>query len=178
LQDVVEIDHVLFEKKRRELTDFCLSIPGTELGLSWRQLRPYTGDNGFLAKTLIALGDLLEVWSLHPNPDMPTLWHDTMYPMILADSVQRPSRHRVPKPSTGDLERTIRCETCQRDIPAPGAAADPVECDNVLCEHEHVVRVPQGKTKTAAKASAPTPELNAEEFDPQALERFLRNINH
>jgi len=144
---------------------------------------PYTGQNGMLAKMVVALGELLGLWTMHPNPDIPGLWHNRLYPMVLPDSVhRRRSPLRTPKPSSGDLEASLEfCERCSRHVPpAESFIHDPVECDQEDCPMEGVIKVPRAAGKTAAAVEPPAEEEEDEMmmgYDRDALANFLKNVN-
>jgi hypothetical protein len=174
----LEVDQAAFEEHRDELERFCRSLPGVEEGPSWRQLKVHTNGNGMMAKLLIALGDLLGVWQMHPSVDSPRLWGNALYPMVLAGSVEKPPVRRVPKPSAGDLEVGVeQCSQCGRMVAAPDSPVHPpVECDDPDCPMENAIKVPQ-KQKKAAVEPAKVLVPPDDEGTPPGLEKYLRDIN-
>lgn len=135
--DVIEVDQFAFEANREAILSLCLSIPNAELGLSWPLLMPWTGQNGQYAKLLIALGQILGVWQMHPSVDTPEMWNPRLHPAIMASNTPLHVSSRVPKPSRGDLEvRVLPCETCgcpSVEADAPEIPAGFTPCD--LCGH-------------------------------------------
>jgi hypothetical protein len=116
----IDVSLPAFEAGKQDLIDFCLSIPEAQLGCSWRTLLPYVGDNPTMAKLLVALGHLADVWTMHPRMDIPDLWNKSKdYPMILADTAKSIKRTSVPKPSAGDLEVGVGPCLCCDDPMGP-----------------------------------------------------------
>lgn len=179
--DAVAIDEALWEAMKERFVEFCISIPNAE-GSSWRTLRSYTGQNGLMAKLLIALGDLAGVWTMHPRLDTPDLWQNPMYPMVL---VQVKTVDLGVKPSRGDLEYAL-CQCCER----PMGPADSIfhelqedhegwcmECAEAECELAGSCVLDKPKTVQPQK-----PVLNDDgtEFDapdPEALARYLAQFD-
>ena len=118
----VEISLVVLEERKKILTEFCRDLPETITG--WKDLLPFVGNDKELAFILLAVGDLLRVWSVHPPVDRPELWIKGrhIYPHILR--LQMPKvASRVPKPSAGDLEKDlITCVHCHTQMGPYGSA--------------------------------------------------------
>ena len=115
--DVIEVDADGLEARRDALKEFCLALPYTD-GASWQLLKEHTGGNGTMAKLLVALGELVGAWKMHPDPTRPEMWYpSSMLPMVQAGSVNKPVSSRMPKPSAGDLEKdTTSCACCARPM--------------------------------------------------------------
>lgn len=161
--EVVEIDQQAYEAAKDELVAFCLSLPNLE-GASWQILKPYTSNNGLMAKLLIALGDMAGVWTMHPPVSSPDLWSkSSMYPMVLTLQMEPVTPRGVPKPSAGDLEADeVPCECCQRMMgPTDSTIHDLVEsmpdlgmcidCDVAGCDAGWDCQLDQKKEKTEKK---------------------------
>jgi len=122
IDDVVEIDEVQFERRKDEFIEHCFTIPNLD-GANWRILKPYAGDNGLMAKVLIALGQMIGIWKMWPDPNALefTAWGD-FHPSIQMGTVVKPppsvlKKERVPKPSRGDLELDVStCSCCDRPM--------------------------------------------------------------
>ena len=114
-EDIISVDPEKLEERRDAIKDFCMSLPDTD-GTSWQLLKEHTGGNGTMAKLLVALGELVGAWKMHPDPTRPEMWYpSSMLPMIQAGSVSKPVSSRMPKPSAGDLEKdTASCACCSR----------------------------------------------------------------
>ena len=114
IEDAVNIDQGVYDLRKEQLIEFCRTLPNLD-GAGWQVVRQHTGNNGTLAKVLIALGDLAGIWKMHPSPDIPELWVGmSMHPSIRIGSIALPpSPVAVPKPSRGDLEKDLtRCSCC------------------------------------------------------------------
>jgi hypothetical protein len=60
------------ETAKRERTAFArlvADIPNIEGGLSWQLLKPYCNGNGSLAMACIAIGKVLGLWGIYPDPE-------------------------------------------------------------------------------------------------------------
>ena len=170
VDDAVEIDPTAYEAQKDLLLQFCLDIPNTD-GMSWQVLRAYTDGNGTLAKVLIALGEMAGIWKMHPSPFFSDLWFgNPMYPCISSGSVKRaPS---VPKPSQGDLENTIPCACCGRQIGKRGSRY------NDLIESEIERTCEECASMCYGDTCQVTGEKHAHENSeaPEGLEEYLKNL--
>tara|TARA_B100000131_G_scaffold72080_1_gene68390 strand:- start:4861 stop:5481 length:621 start_codon:yes stop_codon:yes gene_type:complete len=109
----ISVDIVEFEKRKAEILDYCKSMD-LEGKLSWKELQEHTDGNGTMAKLLIAMGDLIGAWSMHPPVHLPDLWRSSnAFPMILSGTQTFDRTRRIPKPSAGDLDvGTVTCPKC------------------------------------------------------------------
>ncbi len=190
--EVLEADQVYVEENREALEAFLLSLPGINDGASYKLLKAHCGNNGMLAKAAIALGEVLDLWKMHPPVTAPALWRkSSLYPMILAGSVRgMPSARRVPKPSAGDLEvvATKKCACCEEEMgPADSIMHDLVAsphrddlcewCDHARCEpggpcKQHDASKPKILGETTKKAEDAVGEAQID-----ALEAFAMRIS-
>lgn len=143
IEDVFEVDQAYWEAHKDDFIEWCLGLDQAE-GLGWRDLKQYTGGNGQLAKLLIALGDLAEVWKMHPpRGSPPNMWARHM-PVVL---VGQPKVPTVVKPSAGALEPDKLCFCCERPMgppdslvhDLPASEREPklcLECEVMGCELE------------------------------------------
>ena len=168
----VDIDMAKFETSKEDITKFCKSIPSANGGLSWRLLKTYTGNNGLMAKLLIALGDLAGVWKMHPSPDFPLLWSKSnMYPMVLAGSMLLEAPRGVLKPSRGDLESLrTECEVCGRMVAPRDVRTSPLDCEERDCPYAD----PPRKEKIVPPPRDNPPEPSLESLD---LDTYLSSLN-
>jgi len=182
--DVVEIDQITYDARKDELLLFLESIPLVD-GASWRTLKPYTNNNGLMAKILIALGELAGVWKMYPSPDIAILWegHST-YPCVLAGSVQFPSKQlpasSVPKPSRGDLEEGPTCVCCDRTMGDERYFYVLQSQVDGWCTECEEGCPPEGPCEVNGKRPAIEKKANAEEreaFNIEGLEEYIKNIN-
>ena len=152
--------------------EWALSLPGIDQSINWRLLKPYTGNNGMLAKLTIALGDLAKIWRMYPSPLQPTLWNKN-HPSIFEITHVKKSR-KVPKPSAGDLAPTGTCTCCERDMGPSGSdihdleASDDntelcLECDLECGPRASSCRLGRSKEKKASQYRPP--ETSAEELE-------------
>lgn len=132
LEDVVEVDQTYWEANKQDFIDFCLELDEVE-GHNWRSMKQHTGGNGMLAKLLIALGDLAEVWTMHPPRDAHVgLWSNDL-PRVLIGPTHAPI---FPKPSYGALEADKSCDCCGRPMGPPDSMVHDLptsEKDDKLC---------------------------------------------
>ena len=190
MEDAVEIDQAVFDQRKQELLDFCLGLDNVE-GMSWRLLKQCTGGNGLMAKVLIALGQLVGAWTMHPALDIPQAWTSTMYPTIFGRTAPTVSPSRTPKPSAGDLEvGTTPCRCCKRpmgpstshvhevfetfdgagycsDCAVEGCGDEEGDC---LLEEAVKVRAPRLPTEEGVEEEDPSGA-------PPGLETYLRNMS-
>ena len=176
----VEVSQIRWKAQMAEILDFCVDLD-VEDRLSWQLLREVTRGDGEMAKLLIALGEMLQVWARHPSIDFPELWGMPSLPMILAGSSVKTAAGRMPKPSRGDLEAgMIHCGCCRKMMgPADSVYHDLVAaimnpkvciyCEAADCEVGEPCR--QGHRKVAAveplsekKESIEEAQLVANEF--------------
>ncbi len=182
--DAVELDREAVEQRKGEILAFCAGLPGADQGLSWRQVRAHTSNNGLYAKILIALGDHLGAWTMHPAPELPRLWR-SIHPVILAPKKTKRPRG-TPKPSRGDLEEDLKpCACCARPMgPADSTVHDLTasdynedlcrDCEHADCDPlglgECQVDKPKGKEKVATPAED---ELGLEDDE---IDDFLKGF--
>jgi hypothetical protein len=115
----ISISQIRWEERMADILAFCVDLD-VESRLSWQMLQEVTGGNGDMAKLLIALGEMLQVWCRHPSLDFPELWTTQSVPMILAGSSVKTAAGRVPKPSRGDLEKgMVPCSCCRLSMGPP-----------------------------------------------------------
>lgn len=132
LMDVVEVDQAYWEEHKQDFIDECLRLEDVE-GCNWRSLRKHTDGNGLMAKLLIALGDLAEVWTMHPPRSAPPGMWGADLPRVLIGPARQPS---VPKPSQGALEPLGHCLCCERPMGPPDSFLHDLprsESDETLC---------------------------------------------
>ena len=93
IADHVDVCPLKLDLHREELERYCTSLPVDE-NTSWKMLTLYTGGNGALAKLLMLLGNEIGVWEagMLPTDIAPRFFR-----------VRKPSRHRVLKPSAGEV---------------------------------------------------------------------------
>ena len=175
--EVIEVDQVAWESSKDEFISWASSLPNTEQGIGYHLLKPYTNNNGMLAKLTIALGDLAGLWRMYPSPDQPALWgriHPTIMPLR-----QKDQRRKVPKPSAGDLDPAKFCTCCERGMGPPDSQVhDLVESDETpgLClECDLVCGARAAKCQLGQKpkqkhAAYTPPETRAEE---QEIENII-----
>jgi hypothetical protein len=182
LNDVIEVDQAFFDGHKEELLAWCLELPEVE-GMHWRTMKIHTEGNGTMAKLLIALGDLVGAWKMHPPRDSVGLW-TRQSPRIASVTRILPPR-RVPKPSAGELDDTKPCFCCERPMGPPSdyrydLYADEkgdmcVECVAMGCTMEKgpCKVFPE---KVASQAPKKPPEKEEAEFPaapPVGLEAYL-----
>jgi hypothetical protein len=163
--DVIEIDQQEFEIAKDQLHHFCKSIPNPE-GMSWQTLRTHTDGNGAMAKLLIALGDMLEVWKMYPPLEWVDLWGgNSIYPSIAA----------LPKEELVAILPPA-CSCCKRPFSGevlPGFDSTRCNLCGTLC-------TPGGPcVVSAAAVSSPVDAdlQEAESLSSDDIEDFLRKLN-
>ena len=165
-EEIVEVDMISWDSMKDDFITWALSLPGIDQGVGWRLLKPYTGNNGMLAKLAIALGELAGIWRMYPSPDQPNLWGRT-HPSILQLKKPLAATRRVPKPSAGDLDSDKDCGCCRRSMgPADSKFHDLTESDDTegICLECDVVCGPNSKKckigvkKTASRRPPDTVE--------------------
>lgn len=178
---VMEIDRGMWEAQKDNFISFCASIPDIEVGPSYQVLKCYTGQNGDLAKLLIALGELAGVWRVHPPLQSPELWGKSrLYPMVQASA---PRARTVPKLSTGDLHKgESPCVCCTRPTgPAGSRVHDLVageregycsECDEAGCDADK----PCNLDKPTAAVRKKVAVEEDEDADPDGLTDYLKSF--
>jgi len=132
--EVVQVSQSAWELKKDDFLEWALALPRIDQGIGYRLLKPYTGNNGMLAKLAVALGDFAKIWRMYPSPDQPALWGRT-HPAIM-QLRKTDQRRRVPKPSAGDLDPAKTCTCCLRGMGAADSQVhDLVESDDTegLC---------------------------------------------
>jgi hypothetical protein len=181
----IEVDPMMMKSREGELRSYCLSLPVAG-GASWRQLKPWAQNNGDLAKLLIAIGELVGAWKMHPPVTSPELWGKSdLYPMISVEVKEAPSR--VPKPSRGDFDvGTSLCTCCGRMMgPTESTTHDLVEsmpglglcaeCDQADCSPPGACRL-DGGVQPVKKAELRVAE-DEEDAPPEDLDRYLASLN-
>ena len=82
-RQTVVVDLRTAQRHRGEFARAASRIPQIEDGLSYRLIKPYTANNGQLAQAFIAIGQVLDLWRVFPDPaQCPDLYNvkGTMYP--------------------------------------------------------------------------------------------------
>jgi len=179
--DYVLVGQGALERMKSEILELCQTVP--EDCLSWQVMRQHTEDNGQYAKLLIALGDMLGFWKMHPPIGQVHIWAKggAMYPMVLSGSRRAPEHRGVPKPSRGDLEvDTTPCDTCQRPMGTFDSRYQDlraVEKGSPTC-HECAWDAEQKKVTERKKTAHVKPtEQEETPIDPEFLDRYLKSIN-
>jgi len=128
-EEIIEVSQASWESQKDSFMEWALSLPGIEQSIGWKLLKPYTGNNGMLAKLTIALGDLAKIWRMYPSPDQPALWGRT-HPCIMELRKLQESPRTVPKPSAGDLDPTAFCTCCERGMGPSGTTIHDLEASD------------------------------------------------
>jgi len=157
----IDIDIVELEKRKPEILNYCKNLDLTDK-LSWKDLQEHTEGNGTMAKLLVAIGDMIGAWSMHPPVHFPDLWKSSnVFPMILSGTQVIDKTRRVPKPSAGDMEAgTVTCPKCDLSMGKYGSTIhDYIEakpgsrCISDDPEHCEMLPEPEAIAKTAEESS-------------------------
>lgn len=180
-EEVLEIDQHVWEASKEEFSTWALGLPNVGQGICWRDLKPFTGQNGMLAKLVIALGDLAKIWRMYPSPDQPRLWGRTSPSILmLSTSPRKPQGGGgIPKPSAGELEPTKVCTCCEEGMGPPNsrihdktesdeASGICVECDLVCGTRASSCQLNQ-KSKKAEALPRPVDTRSEEQEHPSQI---------
>jgi hypothetical protein len=152
----VPVDEVSLSEKKDAFISYCKSLPAESL-ITKNSIVGITNGNETLAGLLVALADKFGVWGRHPPIQIPALWVPSIHPMVLADSVVATKASRVPKPSTGDLEKgLVQCLEC-------GALVG--KYDSI--SHEHKESTPDGVCNLCEYESGSKPSVQAKKSAPK-----------
>jgi hypothetical protein len=183
----IQVDRGMWEMAKDSFASFCNSLP-VEAGPSYKLLKHYVGGNGDMAKLLIALGEEVGVWKMHPPVNRPELWgKSTLYPMVAAGTV-RAKAPQVPKPSAGDLERdTKECSCCARTMgpenskwhdlhEGPTRSGMCYDCDYAGCDTHEPCRLEEAPLSKRASAKAAESEEEDEELPEDSIAAYMRTF--